>query len=165
MSLLNEIAKWIPVADVPELLIRLFLPGDVCLHGDDDTLDAVFTTTYRIEQDLYQTTYLDPYCKIEHSFHDQPSFVGSDGSLYWFRNGLNGRKGNKSGYAKKDVRIWYYQGEMVMWKHDNVREWFRKNSRVVRTTRHVFCQEYATAEDLETALTEQVNKWIQKYFL
>lgn len=130
MSLLHEIVKWLPVADVPELVIRLFLPGDKCLDGDDETLDAVFTSPYRYENDVLRRTFMDADCKIEHSFDDQPQCVGLDGSLYWYRNGLAGRKGNKSAYAKGNDRVWSYRGDLVCVKSDLWQDWYCKREHI-----------------------------------
>lgn len=93
MSLLDLIASVIPVADVPEFIIQLYLPGDECL--DNYTLKKVFTTPYnkivtrfftetRFFMETY--TYLDKNCTVLHSFDDNPSCKSRNKSE-WYRNG------------------------------------------------------------------------------
>lgn len=158
ISLLHEIVKWLPVADIPELVIRLFLPGDNCLHDDDETLDAVFTSPYRKTNDIFRRTYMDPDCTIEHSFDDQPHCVGLDGSMYWYRNGLAGRKGNKSAYAKENDRMWLYRGDLVGVKEDLCQEWYCKRYKLFKRTY------FRGEQETEEYLTRQANEWINAHF-
>lgn len=86
MCLLDAIAKYLPVAEVPEMIIRLYLAGDDCLDGDDETLDAVFTKVYSGKNAKGTATFMDIDCKIYHSFHGKPCYSFFL-IFYWYRNG------------------------------------------------------------------------------
>lgn len=123
-SLLDLIIKWLPVADVPELIIRLFLAGDNCL--DDVTLDTVFTTKYVRDQGsyLYQT-FLHPSNRIEHSFDDQPARVNNRGEKCWLRNGKLHRKNGPAMILENGKRMaWYHYGSQVFGLFEREKSYF-----------------------------------------
>lgn len=105
--LLDVIAQLIPVTDVPELLIQLFLPGDDCL--DDATIDQVFTKMYKHYYD--DSTYLDPGNTVLHSFADQPAKVGTY-TQYWYRNGKLHRDNDLPAVIGFRTREWFQNGEL-----------------------------------------------------
>lgn len=106
MSLLEEIAKWIPVADIPEMIVRLYLPGDDCL--DDDTISRVFTRAHVSEGD----TFLDPGFRVSHSFDDMPAVKTFDGTLAWYRNGKLHHEDDKPAIIQADGTLeWFMNGQ------------------------------------------------------
>lgn len=154
MCVLDTLVKYFPVADVPEMIIRLYLAGDDCLDGDDETLDAVFTKVYTGE---YMTTCLDTDCKIAHSFNDQNcrSYLNEE---YWYRNGKRGRKGNKPAIITSRFKLWYYCGKKVMYCSFGVCDWYDKNGNLVLQTK---LHNENIQEQVEN-IQKQVDKWILK---
>lgn len=113
MPALHELVQWLPVADLPEMVIRLYLVGDVCLDDDDETLDAVFTTKYTTEK--LTGTFMDPDCLVEHSFNDEPCWSGR-WVKFWYRNGKLGRSGNQPCVIHLDTgrKEWWRRDRFVM---------------------------------------------------
>lgn len=105
MSLLDEIVARIPVADVPELIVRLYLPGDNCL--DDDTISRVFTRMYTVNQN----TFLDSDGLILHSFNDNHAVFYYNMRI-WYRNGKIHRGNDKPAIIHPD-------GTQEWWQYDN----------------------------------------------
>lgn len=99
MALLEIIAERIPVAEIPELIIR-YLAGDVCLNFCIPTLEKVFTKKYIPSHWTFLTdmSYLDPDCTIEHTFSWDTDF--------YFRQFLvqNGRI-QKTFYLTSKIRL------------------------------------------------------------
>lgn len=124
-SLLDAIIKAIPVADVPELIVRNYLAGDDCL--DDTTISQVFTTRYA----KYGYTYLDENYLVPHSFDDQPCVRHRHKK--WFRNGKLHRDNDLPAYKHADgTKKWYKNGKL---HRDNdlpaftimfCREWYKE---------------------------------------
>jgi hypothetical protein len=89
MSLLDFIIEFIPVANVPELIIENLI-GDDCL--DDETIKSVFQRPYKNERGY---TYLDREMTVLHSFHDKPAvtraYAFCDCSQEWYHNGRRHR--------------------------------------------------------------------------
>lgn len=106
MCLLDTIAKWIPVSDIPELIIKLYLPGDDCL--DDTTISQVFTRSYEFDS----ATYMDHEFRVLHSFNDQPA-VSDPTCKEWYRNGKLHRDNDKPA--------------MIFWNGSE--EWFKNGIR------------------------------------
>lgn len=106
MSLLNEIVARIQVADVPELIVRLYLPGDDCL--DDDTISRVFTRAHV----SYGDTFLDTEFRVAHSFDDRHAVKTYDGTLGWFRNGKLHHENDKPAIIQADGTLeWFMNGQ------------------------------------------------------
>lgn len=99
LSLLDCIITHIPISDIPEHIVRQYLPGDACLDFCN-TIDLVFTTpyysTHESRHESYFFTYLDPHRKVPHSFGDQPARLC--GRLRWYRNGKLHRDNDKPAF-------------------------------------------------------------------
>lgn len=114
-SLLDLIVIVFPVADLPEMMIRLFLAGDLCLD-DCDTIERVFTTIYRND---YDDTFLDKDCTFRHSFNDVPVIRNHQNSrlnIYqkrhvWYRNGKISRENDLPAFISRDCKLWLKNGK------------------------------------------------------
>lgn len=108
MSLLDLLVQQVPVADVPELIVR-FLAGDECLNHCD-TLEKVFTTVYR---SIEGKTYLDEAHTVLHSFDGNLSAV-SCGNAVSYRNGLvQSYNDNPALFVPElNLKVWYKFGKI-----------------------------------------------------
>lgn len=68
--LLDAIIPFLPIADVPEEMIRTYLPGNTCLNHCD-TIDLVFQRVYTRNN----CTYLDPGFRTIVPLEQNTSFV------------------------------------------------------------------------------------------
>lgn len=104
--LLDLIAKWLPVAMVPELCVH-FLGGDPCV--DERTVEKVFFTKYT---DHENHTFLDETLSVRHSFDDQPA-VTMMGVSIWYFNGVIHRGDDKPALMSRDgTKEWWVMGKM-----------------------------------------------------
>jgi hypothetical protein len=88
MSLLDFVIEFIPVANVPELIIRNLIGND-CLY--DETISSVFKHPYKNERGYM---YLDREMTVLHSFHDEPAVndnLPKYKSSEYYRNGVRHR--------------------------------------------------------------------------
>lgn len=90
MQLLDVLAEVLPIADVPEYVIRKYLAGDRCLDYCD-TIHVVFTKKFTGTKNGCEYTFLDEQCTILHSFDDMPGKISACGDMYWYKNGKRHR--------------------------------------------------------------------------
>lgn len=105
-SVLQLVVRHLPLADVPEMLIRYYLPGDNSL--DDETLKLVFTKIYTMDK----KTFLDSGCTVLHSFDDKPAIHDHHNALEYYRNGKIHRDHDKPAYMNSCVKLWYNHGKL-----------------------------------------------------
>lgn len=110
MSVLKCIVNYLPVTDIPELVVK-YLAGDVCL--DDETVNTVFVQKFtRTISDRIIETYLDKDCTVPHSFNDEPAieFCLKEQKLWCF-NGKLHRGNDLPAFSDPDVQEWWQRGK------------------------------------------------------
>lgn len=131
MQLLDVLVESLPIADVPEYLIRKYLPGDDCLDYCD-TMNTVFTKKYYGNKDGYECTFLDEQCTISHSFNDEPAAY-SNHHKFWYKNGKLHRENDNPAviYGRDQVKQWYNNGKLhrendnpAVIYYDRFKEWY-----------------------------------------
>lgn len=116
--LLDVLANVIPIADVPEYLIREYLPGDDCLDYCS-TMDLVFTKKYSKQTKHGYITYLDQRYNILHSFKDEPAFLFLTEIKEWWKNGKLHRDKDQPAVIDEYGERYIKNGKMYKWKKAN----------------------------------------------
>lgn len=139
MLLLDELVTYLPIADIPEHIISIYLPGDKCLDHCR-TIDLVFKHGYkRIEQSSFVCTYLDPGFTVPHSFNDEPAIIdyeNKESYKQWFHNGKCHRDNDQPAIVYLEMKEWFHHGkvhrdndEPAIIGPDGYKEWYNHGKR------------------------------------
>lgn len=116
----HAMEKFIYVESVSNEILR-YLAGDPCLHSFPEIFETVFVHKYGPTQyvDGEPFSFLDPECKIIHSFNDRPAVIGTYKKAEiqtWYRNGVihrDNKPAQIADYGYSIEKSWVKFGEGV----------------------------------------------------